>query len=85
METYKNRWKKAQEVLYIVAEWLRQVWLNLYAFFPKKMWEIFEKLGLKDYVKKLEDWKLEELRNINNEVFNIKEKWENLFNRFEIN
>jgi methionyl-tRNA synthetase len=69
--------------LYTIAEWLRQVWLCLYSFFPEKMWKMFEKLGLENYKKQLEWWKLEELRN-KKEIFKITEKWENLFNRFEI-
>ena len=36
----------AKEVLYILAEGLRQVGLALYPFFPEKMSEVFEKLGL---------------------------------------
>ena len=75
--------EKAREVLYTIAEWLRQVGLCLYAFFPEKMREMFNKLGLENYVKLLEWWKLEELRN-KKEVFVITEKWEKLFNRFEV-
>lgn len=75
--------EKTREVLYTIAEWLRQVWLNLYSFFPEKMWEMFNKLWLENYVEKLETWKLEELRN-KKEIFNIKEKWEALFARVEV-
>lgn len=78
-----SKQEETREVLYTIAEWLRQVWLNLYAFFPEKMWEMFSKLGLEWYVEQLEDWKLEELRN-KKETFKIKEKWEALFNRVEI-
>jgi len=56
--------------------------LNLYAFLPEKMWEMFNKLWLEWYVEELELWKLQELRN-KKEIFNIKEKWEALFNRIE--
>lgn len=71
------------EVLYTIAEWLRQIWLVLYPFFPEKMWEMFEKLGLKNYTDRLENWELKKLiQEI--PIFEIKEKWENLFNRFEI-
>ncbi len=86
----KEPWKllktdpeEAKKVLYTIAEWLRIVWLNLYSFFPKKMWEMFKKFWLENYTEELEKWKLEELKN-RKEIFNIKEKWENLFNRFEI-
>lgn len=75
--------EETREVLYTLAEWLRQVWLSLYPFFPEKMWEMFVKLGLENYVKELENWKLEELRN-KTEVFNITQKWEALFSRIEI-
>jgi hypothetical protein len=34
---------------------VRQVGLNLYAFFPEKMEELFEKLGLENYVTRLEN------------------------------
>lgn len=90
--TYKQPWQtikdesllqETRDVLYTIAEWLRQVWLNLYPFFPEKMWELFTKLGLEWYIDKLESWKLEELRKTK-EVFNIKEKWEVLFSRFEV-
>jgi len=54
---------KAREVLYTLAEWLRQGGLNLYSFFPDKMWEMFEKFGLENYYSELEDGKLEEMRN----------------------
>ena len=77
---------KREEVInifYTIAEWLRQVWLNLYSFFPEKMGELFVKLGLEWYVEQLEEWKLLELRN-KKEVFKIKEKWEALFLRFDL-
>jgi methionyl-tRNA synthetase len=71
------------DIFYTISEWLRQVWLNLYAFFPEKMWELFNKLGLENYVESLEEWKLEDLRN-KTEVFMIKEKGESLFARFDL-
>ncbi len=82
-ELIKNDKQKAEYVLYVLAEWLRQVWLNLYSFFPEKMWEMFERLGLENYVEQLEDWKLEELRN-KTEIFNIKKQDWVLFERFEL-
>lgn len=75
--------EKAKEVLYTITEWLRQVWLCLYPFFPEKMSEMFVKLWLDWYKEQLEKWKLEELRN-KKEVFLIKEKWQNLFDRQEV-
>ena len=48
------------------------------------MWELFNKLGLENYVEKLENWKLEELRS-KNDIFKIKEKGEPLFLRFDVN
>lgn len=71
------------DIFYTISEWLRQVWLNLYSFFPEKMWELFNKLGLENYVESLEEWKLEDLRN-KTEVFMIKEKGESLFARFDL-
>ncbi len=75
--------EKTREVLYNIAEWLRHVWMNLYSFFPEKMWEMFNKLGLLNYAEQLEEWKLEELRD-KKEIFKIKEKGEPLFKRFDV-
>lgn len=75
--------EKAREVLYNIAEWLRHVWLNLYSFFPEKMWEMFARLGLENYVERLENWELEKLR-WEKEIFTITEKWKALFDRFDI-
>lgn len=75
--------KVAEKVLYNIAEWLRIVWLNLYSFFPEKMWELFERLGLENYVEQLESGKLEELRN-KTEIFKIEKKPWVLFERFEL-
>ena len=33
-KTIKEKQEETREVLYTIAEWLRQVWLNLYTFFP---------------------------------------------------
>lgn len=75
--------EETRKVLYTLAEWLRQVGLNLYPFFPEKMWEMFNKLWLEDYVEQLEEGKLIELRN-KKEIFKITEKWEALFKRFDV-
>jgi len=72
------------DIFYTISEWLRQVWLNLYSFFPEKMWELFFKIGLEWYVEELENGKLKELRE-KQEVFMIKEKGEALFERFDVN
>ena len=88
--TKKEPWKiikeneeEAREVLYTIAEWLRQVGLNLYIFFPEKMAEMFEKLGLQDYKKRLENGELEKLRE-ERPIFEIKEKGQPLFARVEL-
>jgi len=80
--TIKDDEQTTSENLYVLAEWLRQVGLTLYAFFPEKMTEMFEKLGLEDYSFHLEQWKLHELRD-KKEIFHIKEKWEALFARVD--
>ncbi len=72
-----------KDVLYTLSEWLRQVWLSLYSFFPEKMSEMFVKLWLENYNELLQDWNLKELRS-KKEVFNVKEKWEPLFKRIDI-
>jgi methionyl-tRNA synthetase len=82
-ELLKSNPKKAEEILYILAEWVRQVWLNLYNFFPEKMLELFERLWLEGYKEILESWKLKELRN-KTEIFKIKKIDWVLFERFEL-
>lgn len=84
-QTIKDETKleETKEVLYTIAEWLRQVWLALYPFFPEKMSEMFKKLWLEKYSERLEDGELEKLIS-ETPIFEIKEKWENLFNRIEI-
>ncbi|MDQ7023646.1 MAG: methionine--tRNA ligase [Candidatus Gracilibacteria bacterium] len=81
-ELIKNNPEKAEEILYILAEGLRNVGLNLYSFFPEKMLELFERLGLENYAEQLENGKLEELRN-KTEIFYIKNNGI-LFERFEL-
>lgn len=79
----ESKRKEVIDIFYTISESLRQVWMNLYPFFPEKMWEMFNKIGLENYTEELEAWKLEELR-VRKEVFNIKEKWEALFLRFDL-
>jgi len=77
---------KAEElnnILYKIAESVRQVWLNLYCFFPEKMIELFSKLWLEWYEEELNNWSLNELR-ARKESFNIKEKGKPLFLRIEV-
>ena len=73
---------QAREVLYTLAEGLRQVGLHLYPFFPEKMSEMFTKLGLSHYENDLEAGKLYELLE-QSETFIITEKGNPLFARFE--
>lgn len=79
----KTKFKETVNVLYTIAEWLRQVWFALYPFFHEKISEMFIKLWLYNYKEQLENWKLKDLIN-KNETFFIKNKWENLFNKIEI-
>ncbi len=79
----KEDTEKANAVLYILAEWLREVWLNLYCYFPEKMSEMFERLGLENYTEQLEGWKLEKLRG-KSEIFKIEQKNWVLFERFDV-
>lgn len=74
---------ETREVLYTIAEWLRQVGLALYPFFPEKMAEMFAKLWLEDYTQNLEAGELQKLI-AKNETFVIKEKGDPLFLRFDI-
>jgi methionyl-tRNA synthetase len=57
--------------------------MNLYPFFPEKMSEMLQKIGLQDYKEQLEVGKFEQLRK-KKETFFIKEKGQNLFERFEV-
>jgi len=82
-ELIKNNTEKAEEVLFDLAEWIRQVWLNLYCFFPEKMGELFNRLGLENYVEELEKGILEELRN-KKEIFKLEKKDWVLFEKFEL-
>jgi len=75
--------ESAQDVLYTIAEWLRQVGLHLYPFFPEKMAEMFTKLWLSDYGTALEQWNYNELID-KEEIFSIKEKGGPLFQRIEL-
>lgn len=75
--------EETREVLYTIAEWLRQVGLALYPFFPEKMSEMFDRLGLTNYRENLENWKLQEIID-KSEIFLIKEKWNPLFSRIDI-
>ncbi len=74
---------ETRNVLYTLAEWLRIVWLALYPFFPVKMDMMFVKLWLLDYKERLENWEFEKLL-VEFPTFFIKEKWENLFSRFDV-
>lgn len=90
--TEKEPWKmmkdeetlmQAKNILFTICESLRQVWLNLYPFFPEKMTKLFETLWLSDYEKDLENGKLEELKS-KKENFKITEKPEILFEKVEV-
>jgi methionyl-tRNA synthetase len=69
----ESKLEETKEVLYTIAEGLRQVGLVLYPFFPEKMSELFEKIGLSDYKIQLEAGKLSDLQQ-KTETFFIKEK-----------
>jgi len=74
----------AKAVLYTIAEGLRISALMLYSFFPEKMWELLTRLGLTDYVDRLNNGELEELLEEKEVVFKITEKWTPLYARFDI-
>jgi hypothetical protein len=56
----------------------------LYSFFPEKMWELLTRLGLTDYVERLENWELNNLLEEKEVVFKITEKWNPLYTRFDV-
>jgi methionyl-tRNA synthetase len=82
-QTIKDDQETTTQTLYTLAEWLRQVGLALYPFFPEKMSEMFIKLGLNWYTELLEEGKLDELLN-KQETFAILEKWQPLFKRIDL-
>ncbi|MCP4523242.1 MAG: class I tRNA ligase family protein, partial [Candidatus Gracilibacteria bacterium] len=75
--------EKTAEVLYTLAEGVRQVGLHLYAFFPEKMCELFIKLGCKNYPEQLEGGNLKLLQD-KTEKFDITEKGKGLFSRIDL-
>ncbi len=81
--TIKDDEETTRQVLYTLAEGLRVVWLCLYSFFPEKMSEMFEKLGLSGYREALESGKLSELLE-KQETFKITKKGNPLFMRFDV-
>lgn len=72
-----------KKVLYHIAFSLKIVWLNLYSFFPQKMTQMFNSLWLKDYENKLLSWEYSYLLE-EKTIFEIKEKWEILFSKIEL-
>lgn len=70
------------DVLYTMAECLRNVWVNLFAFFPEKMDELLTRLGLPEYKNELLEGNRDELLE-RTEKFDIKEKWQPLYARFD--
>lgn len=79
----KTETEKAEIVLFIIARRILMISYYLYPFFPEKITELYEKFWLIWYTELLEAWKLDELRT-KPEKFNITEKWNPLFVRFEI-
>lgn len=79
----ENLLSEAKNILFTICESLRQVWINLYPFFPEKMSKLFETLWLENYSEKLENWEIEELK-LKKEVFKIMKKPEILFEKFDI-
>lgn len=79
----ESKLEEVKEIMYTICEWVRQVSLNLYPFFPEKMSEVFNALNLKDYKSRLEAWELKILRE-EKVVFDIKEKAPILFEKFEL-
>jgi methionyl-tRNA synthetase len=74
---------EVNEIMYTICEALRNVSMNLYSFFPEKMTQVFESLGLEAYDEYLEDGKLEELRS-EKVTYNITKKAPILFEKFEV-
>jgi methionyl-tRNA synthetase len=79
----ESKKEEVKEIMYTICEWVRQVALNLYPFFPEKMSEVFKALNLPDYENRLDSWNLKELR-VEKVIFNIKDKAPILFEKFEL-
>lgn len=75
--------KKAEIILYIIGRRLVLLGIALYPFFPKKMIQMFAKLWLESYGEALAHGDISGL-DTNTPVFNITQKWENLFDRLEV-
>ncbi len=73
---------EARQVLYTLAEGLRQVSLYLYPFFPKKMNELHLRLWLSNYQERLHSGELMEILEERPDFF-ITEKGEVLYARIE--
>jgi methionyl-tRNA synthetase len=74
---------KAEIVLFIIARRLLMISFYLYPFFPEKISEMYNKFWMNTYAERLESWELEQLK-IHAEAFNITEKGEPLFARFDV-
>lgn len=74
--------EEVKTILYTVCEWLRQVSLNLYPFFPQKMLQVLSALGF-DYYSSLESWKFDSLRK-ESPKFVITKKSPILFEKFDV-
>lgn len=73
---------EAEKILYTLAEWLRNIAIILHPFFTDKMNELFVRLGLNDYPDRISNWEIDILLKEHPD-FEIKEKWEPLYPRFE--
>lgn len=75
--------EETKDVLFTIAEGLRQVGIALFPFFPEKMAQLFVSLGLSGYQELLLAGKWDELM-MKEETFFIQEKSDILFQKFDV-
>jgi len=71
------------EVLYVIADGLRQIGIALFPFFPEKMTELFRAIWLPEYLDELTKGNMNALQNMQ-EIFEIREKSPILFEKKDL-
>gem|GEM_PF-777224 len=72
-----------REVLYLIADGLRQIGIALFPFFEEKMTDLFQAIGLPEYVEQLQNGNMKRLQ-ASKETYHITKKFPILFEKKEI-
>ncbi len=75
--------EEVEQIMYTLCESIRNVAINLYPFFPEKMSQVFDALNISAHSEKLEEWKMQELRE-QKITFKITKKAPILFQKYEL-